>query len=332
MITASDAKRQHLFIVNPLSFARSGSLDRMVQNIEDHLRAAAISDWTIYVSRYPRNAISVIRKYMANVRADNIVRVYAVGGDGILFDCLNGIVGIPNTELAMIPFGVGGDFIRSFGCENIELFKNIDLQIQSPAIPTDIINCGSNYALSFCLVGFESVTNKNVILSDPRVQKIKRFFPSLTPFYYTIGAFFSLIGEKRISQAYQIIADGEDVSGTYMTINIANSPYYARGKHPNAAALPNDGWLDMLLVKKIHPARAPFLFSTYLKGHYKKISNIVSHRRVKKISIRSEFPLLVCIDAETFFDTSIDMEIMEHAINFVAVNNLPYKGSADEPA
>jgi diacylglycerol kinase family enzyme len=325
MTLTVNPKRKHLFIVNPISFARPGTMERMIQNIEDHLRSANIQDWTIYVSKYPRNAISVIRKFMANVDSNSIVRVYAIGGDGILFDCLNGIVGIPNTELAIIPYGVGSDFARSFGNENYELFKDIKLQIHSPAVPTDIINCGSNYALSFCLVGFESAVNKNVILAHPRIQKIKRFFPSTTSLYHSISAIFSLLGENMLDQRYQIIADGEDLSGSYMTINISNSPYYAHGRCPNGAALPNDGFLDLMLIRKINPFKTPFLLSTYLNGNLKKVAKYFSYRRIKKISINSDHPLLVCLDAETFFDTGITMEIMEKAINFVAINNLPYK-------
>jgi diacylglycerol kinase family enzyme len=333
MIPMPNSKRKHLFIINPISFARPGSMDRMIQNIEDHLRLANIRDWTIYVSKYPRNAISVIRKFMADIDSNDIVRVYAIGGDGILFDCLNGIVGIPNTELAIIPHGVGSDFARSFGNENYELFKDIGLQIQSPAVPTDIINCGSNYALSFCLIGFESAINKNVILADPRIQKIKRLFPFVTPFYYSISAVLSLLGENMINQRYQIIADGENLSGVYMTINVSNCPHYAHGRLPNGAALPDDGFLDLMLVNKVNPLKAPFLFSPYLKGNLKKVAHYLSYRRIKKISIRSDYPLLVCLDAETFFDTGIDMEIMEKAINFVAVNNLPYKAPlSDIPA
>ena len=39
----------------------------------------------------------------------------AVGGDGTVNEVVNGLVGAERAELAVIPRGTGGDFVRTFG-------------------------------------------------------------------------------------------------------------------------------------------------------------------------------------------------------------------------
>jgi hypothetical protein len=81
------------------------------------------ADCSIHVSRYLRDAIGVISKYRSGVPEGAVVRVYAVGGDGILFDCLNGIVGLRGVELGALPYGNTCDFPRAFGEEALPLFR-----------------------------------------------------------------------------------------------------------------------------------------------------------------------------------------------------------------
>jgi len=143
---------KHLVIVNPKSFAKESGMLSVIADIRTYFKNAANADYTIYISRYPRDAIGVVNDFIKS--ANEIVRVYSVGGDGILYDCLNGLVGLPNAELAVIPYGKTDDFVRAFGEGKNKIFRDIKKQATANAIPTDIISIGNRYALNFCSAGF----------------------------------------------------------------------------------------------------------------------------------------------------------------------------------
>jgi hypothetical protein len=46
------------------------------------------------------------------------IRFYACGGDGTLYDVVNGAFGFKNVQVAVIPLGSGNDFIRLFGTKD----------------------------------------------------------------------------------------------------------------------------------------------------------------------------------------------------------------------
>lgn len=318
-------KREHFFIINPLSFPRRGEQEGIISHIESYFATHRVPGLFYHVSRYPRDAIGILRKYLALTDPETIVRVYAVGGDGIVFDCLNGIVGLPNAELAILPYGGGSDFIRAFGEEYYEDFRNIQLQVEAPVIPTDIIHCGNNYALNFCTVGQEAAAVRKLLPLKKRLEKFRFMFPSLNPLFYILGGIAAAFDKKIIGQHYELQADGLDYSGRYNDINIANGPCYGAGKNPVVTAVPDDGLLDMMVVRKMGPLKVLRLMSCYLRGDYYKYPKECFLRRVKKITIRSGEPLLVNMDGEAFFDSRVTIEIIPQAVRIAAVNNLPYR-------
>ncbi|MDR0689865.1 MAG: hypothetical protein LBG08_06335 [Spirochaetaceae bacterium] len=326
-------ERRHLFIINPKSFPLQQDLNRILSHIEGYFKENPGQDYDIHLSRYPRDAVSVVRKRIGQIGADRILRVYALGGDGIIFDCLNGLIGSPHVELALMPYGTGSDFVRAFGDEHYTQFRNIELQVNSPVIPTDVIHCGNNCALNFCAVGLEAASVIKTLSLNRRFEKARFRLPALNGLFYVIGGMGAAFDRDVIGQYYEIDADGEDRSGFYSIINIANGPCYGSGRSAVPTAVPDDGALDMMAARQVGSLKILRLIPEYLKGRYYKYPSICTLRRVQKVSIRSESPLLVNLDGESFFDSELTIEIIPSAVNIVAVNNLAYRrrGEYHEP-
>jgi diacylglycerol kinase family enzyme len=282
----------------------------------------------VHISRYPRDAIGVIHKFVTSFLAETVVRVYAVGGDGILFDCLNGIVGLPNTELAIMPYGISNDFLSSFGEENAPQFRDIAKQVKAGTIKTDILCCGSNYAMNFCSVGVEAAS----ILYTLRLLRIFdraiRLSRRVVPFLYAVGGVFAILNKRYREQRYRISLDGERVDGDYTTVNIANGPYYGGGMCAAAEASPNDGFMDALFLKKGSALRILRMLPQYLRGGYLKYPAFFNYNRVRRVEISSDALLTVNLDGEMFFDTNITVEIIPQAVDVVAVDALEYRSKA----
>jgi YegS/Rv2252/BmrU family lipid kinase len=316
---------RHIFIINPKSFRKVSEMETVIAGIRDFFEGR--EDCFIYVSQFPRDAIGVIRERAKDIPPEEKFRVYAVGGDGILFDCLNGIVGLPNAELASVPCGRSNDFIRAFGEGRKDLFKDIALQAAAPAIPTDLIYYGNNYALNVCTIGMESVAVIKMAEINKKYRRILAWFPGLYDFMFFLGGLIGLFDQRLIFQHYQITIDGKDYSGNYSAINISNGPCYGGDMCAVPTAVPDDGLLDICMVKSMSTFKLLNIMSGYLKGRIKsKYRTLV---RAQKIDIRSELPLLIEMDGEVLFDTNITVEIASGAIRFAAVKGLKYEKRAE---
>src|SRR3989304_7779585 len=103
---------RHLLIVNPRS--AGGSTGRRWQEVERRLRDR-LPPFDIAFTNRPRHG--------TRLAADAVGRyevVVAVGGDGTVNEVVNGLVDEagavrPDVAVGVIPFGTGGDFVRSLG-------------------------------------------------------------------------------------------------------------------------------------------------------------------------------------------------------------------------
>ncbi|GHV50892.1 diacylglycerol kinase [Synergistales bacterium] len=283
-----------------------------------------------HVSRCPRDAVGVILDYAENADGDD-VRVYAVGGDGILYDCLNGVVGLSNAELAAIPYGDANDFVRGFGASAIGVFKDIRLQALSGTVPMDVMRVSGNYAFNYCAVGLEAVIADKSKMVQRFCNACPKFFSTRKPFVYNstikLGALLG-ISDKKVSDIYyDIKVDGEDLSGVYTTLNISNGSCYGGNLTALPKALPFDGELDILFARKSSTIETLYVTYHFVKGRYYKFPSYCTARRGKSVSIRAQHPMAVCVDYEdAFLDTRIDIDIVPGAVRFVVPGGMPYKG------
>jgi YegS/Rv2252/BmrU family lipid kinase len=323
-----EGKRKHLFIINPVSFRTEREMNLFVDEMEDHFRGLIKEECALQVSLFSRHAIRTVRRYITQAGAEQAVRVYAVGGDGILFDCLNGIVGLPNAELVPVPYGRTNDFVRAFGEGKNDLFKDIPLLASAALIPTDILHCGSNYALNFCLVGLESAAAFRAVEMQRQMKNFPRFIRNSSRLYnilYYLGGFLAMFDQKIMRQEYTISIDGEDLSGSYVSVNIANGPCYGGDKSAVVTAVPDDGLMDVLLCKSRNTLRGLSQILPYTRGHYDRFPGDFILRRGKTVTIRSRDPMLIYLDGETFLDTNIRVELIQRAVKIAAPGNIGYQ-------
>jgi diacylglycerol kinase family enzyme len=336
--------KKHLFVINPRSFLHVRDIDRVIAEITRCFEKApgappsrndlrdlptfysVESSYAIHLSRFPRDAIIVIRKYMALAGEETPVRVYAVGGDGVVFNCLNGIAGLPNAELAIVPYGTGKDFLQAFGGkELVPIVWNIAEMIKAPAIPADIIDCGNIYALSSCAVGIEA---KIVIRSYPMLnalRRLRRRSAALTETILGIAGIMELFDGDSMKQRYQVRMDGEEIEGIMPFIHIANSPGYPVRQSVVPEALPDDGLLDVVAGWKISLAARLRFMPGYLKGQHEKFSRHGVYRRAQSVTINSDQPLCIILDGDVFFDTSLTVRALPQAVRIASPGGRPFK-------
>ncbi len=113
---------KYIFLVNPA--AGKGRSDKeLLPEVHPFLKARGL-DYEIHRTLSEGDIISYVRQRAAGGEP---VRFVACGGDGTLNNTLRGMMGFPNAELAVMPYGSGNDFVRNF--TNKEAFLDLEKQL-----------------------------------------------------------------------------------------------------------------------------------------------------------------------------------------------------------
>jgi diacylglycerol kinase family enzyme len=223
-----------------------------------------------------------------------------------------------------MPYGQANNFLKIFGDENLESFKDIPALTQAHTLPTDIIKWGINYALNSCYIGMNDVVSKNI--KDMRSNFNKGSFIILSKLSFLVSDIMTAFDKKQAGRKYKITVDGVDYSGNYSLVHVANGPYHNGKKTGSLEAMPNDGLLDIALIKTSHPLGTLLSMGVYFRG--KRPGNCV-YVRGKEVTVHSDTSMWVQMDNEYFQETSITMSLIPNAVKMVAVNNLSYQSASN---
>jgi diacylglycerol kinase family enzyme len=311
---------KHLFIVNPKARRLVGRLDEVVEDIRDFFLNYPQIQYDIHITRWRRDAEGFTQRYVNG--AVEIVRVYAVGGMGTLFEVINGAVGLPNVQVTLFPFGIENSFLLCFGRANIERFSTLRNLVFSQCISLDLLRCGNKFGMGFCLIGMEAMTagTGKAVIDRLNFLPCGKFWT--TAVYFFFGFYYR--AQKKNLRYYRIDIDGNSFGGEYLTILIANQPYYGAKMRPEAR--PDDGFIDVYVSKPASFHHHIKYTADYVKGQYTKWPQLIEHYRGKRVSITSDMVMSVCLDGEMFFDMVVQAEVVPHAVDFTRPANIGFAG------
>jgi len=311
---------KHVFVFDPKAFYnQQWKMDNILDGIGQFFRTQEKPDFSLQFSRYRRNAMGIIQDEIDKANPGDIIRIYAIGGEEILFDCLNAAAHYPNTQIAAVPYGESNNFLKIFGENSDDTFKDIPSLVKSEALPTDAIKWGVNFALNSCYIGMNSTITKNLKDMKARMNKGSFFiFSKLSSF---VNYFFIAFNRELAAKEYKINIDGTDYSGHYSLIHAANSPYHAGRKTGVYDATPGDGLLDIALIKASNPLG--ILLSTRKYSRGKRPKNCVFVQG-KKMTVHSSSQMWIQLDNEYVLDTDISLSIVPKLLNVVAPPGLSY--------
>jgi diacylglycerol kinase family enzyme len=312
---------KHIFVINPHSFRAFGSLDTFQTEVHNCFSKHCADDYEIHISRYPRDAIAVVHNYIQNCDKGEIVRVYAVGGDGILFECLNGMVGFENAELTSVPYGNANDFTRIFGENSAGKFRDIKNLLTAPSRLIDIIHCGSNYALMTVAVGLVGETI--IQASKTFIHLPAKWLRKNIGFAYSLCAVKAMFNKKMMNQSYSMKIDDEHIEGHFSNIFICNSATTGGGLTPIPYAMPNDGVFDVMLIDSSKLSVILRAIGDHNKGHFEKHS-FLHHKVCKTMEIKSGDLLSVSMDGEAFYAREISLSIIPGGVKIFIPEGLDF--------
>lgn len=300
---------KHVFIINPVA-GKGKAYDFIKPKIDEVCKKNNL-DYEIVTTTAFRDGQKKVKEMAATGEEQ---RFYACGGDGTLYEIVNGAYGYKNAQVSVIPLGSGNDFIRLFGEK--EDFYNLDNLINGVPVSLDVIKCGDEIAINQCSMGFDA----EVCARQADFKKLPLVSGEMA---YTAAAVYSLIGKVKNTFTIQV-DDNEPYTQDCIFCVGANSRWYGGGYKVAPEALPDDGLLDMILVKKtIGRIKLLTLLNDYKAGKHLDwdMTNFV---RGKKLRIHCDKPAAVNVDGECSYVHDATFELVEDAITFVVPKNSPF--------
>ncbi len=258
------------------------------------------------------------------------------GGDGSLNCCVNGIMkaGCGRTSaVSAISLGSGNDFLHYM---NNEYLPETDAE----EIALDVVEADGKYSINMLNTGFDCDV---VIASDKFRNKHSILGGKLS---YTAGVLTTLFKKKTFSSNIKLTyANGEteELSGDWLLVAAGNCPYYGGGYRAASLARPDDGLMDVLLVRDIGRLRFITVVLTYKTGkhidetnkeHYKvkikdKYSDFMSYRRCVKMEYDTAGQL--CYDGEIYESGRACAKVVPAAVRYIPLGLSRAKNDVKDP-
>ena len=118
---------------------------------------------------------------------------------------------------------------------------------------------------------------------------------------------------------------GERIDAEQTFVCVANARYYGGGFYAVPDAQPDDGLLDILIVKKLHLWQIPNALAKYKAGHYKELGHVARHIRTDRITIRCDCDSPINLDGEIRTARNVQMKIADKKIRFFYPKGLHYE-------
>jgi len=310
---------KHLFIVNPTAGGRDKTAEvrRQVERVFENRQ----EEYEIYVTKGIMDAPDKIRRAAGS---GEHIRVYACGGDGTFNECICGAAGLENTAVCPYPTGTGNDFCRMFG-EEKDLYRDLEALVEGSEHPIDLIECNGRYSANICSVGIDARIGTEV-------HKYSRIPLIGGATGYVVSTVVNVF--RGISRKMQIHSGSFRTEGEQTLVCACNGRFYGGGFNPSPTARPDDGIMDVFIVKKVSLFTLARLIGQYAAGKGDQFPEYITHLRTDNVQIRFEEENVVNIDGEAIFAKDIKMRLCPGAARLIVPRGMHFfeQSPADQSA
>lgn len=302
------------FVVNPA--AGRGHLGKKWQSHIRPLLQKKLGDLAFAFTLKPGDATILTRQALK----DGYPRIVSLGGDGTLNEVVNGFFENqksinPEARLGILPFGSGGDFIRSLSFSR-DWRQGVDRLGEDQFCRIDagraqkLGTMEERYFVNIAQVGLGG----RVML---RVNALNRRWPALVRYLWGVAC--------AVSSHQNVLAEVDFGDGFFQRLNltniiVANGQYFGRGMRPAPEAHLADGFFDVILVKNITRRNFWWHFPKLYRGTTMVPTAVTEFRRARCVHIRpvsQEENLVLELDGENWGFGEISLQVLPLALNVI---------------
>ena len=296
---------RHVFLVNPAA----GPCDRTAQikrQASDVLGRRGLP-FTLCVSRGPGDLTHYARE--AAETGEDVV-LYACGGDGTLHEVVNGAAGFDNAVITHLPCGSGNDFVKLF--DQPDAFRDLERLLNGREVHLDLIRVKADgqtrYAVNICSLGLDARIGT-------QAGRYRRLPVVGGKGAYLLSAAAGVL--QGTHQHYTVDFGARRVDANQTLVCICNGCWYGGSFHPVPDARPDDGQLDILLVKPVNLLRLATAIGQYKKGNYRRYPELIDHCRTGRLSVTCAQSQVLNLDGEALTVRRVSFAVVPRALRFL---------------
>ena len=306
---------KHLFIINPAAGKKNSTA-----RLEEALARLSFDHEVLYTHQ-AGDAEEFARRA---AQSGDEIRIYACGGDGTLNEVVNGAAGYDNAAITCVPKGTGNDFLKIFGENYRTLFRDLEALAQGPQAPFDLIDCNGRLGIDVVCTGLDAR-----IAADVHRYKGWHFVSGMGAY---VLALLENVLFKKISCPMKVHIGDKHLDAEATLMCVCNGRHYGGGFMPVPDAMPDDGVLDMLYIKKVSLFQLPGLVGKYAKGKYRSLSEYITDYHGQQVHFSSDQPLTTVVDGEVMKGTEFTVSLSPKKINFFYPPQASYAVEISTPA
>ncbi|MDQ7816605.1 MAG: diacylglycerol kinase family lipid kinase [Melioribacteraceae bacterium] len=288
---------------NPAS--GNGNGRRLFSHIKRELDANRIEHETVQ-TEYAGHGTEIVR----NLKFENYDALTVSGGDGTLFETINGYFANPSVKripIGIIPIGRGNAFARDLEFHPKMWGDAIDTISFNKTKHVDVALCstkeGQFYFINILGLGFVTDVAKTAF-------KL-RAFGHLS---YILGVLHRTISLKPFNLKLEI--DGNKIERENVFVEISNSRYTGKDFLMAPSASIDDGLLDITLLNKLSRARLLQCLPKIFTGDHIKMKEVECFN-ARKIKIETEPEKLLTPDGQLTGSTPIEIECLTRSLKVI---------------
>jgi len=284
-----------LLIYNP--FAGHGRAKKILPQVEAEFIKHNI-EFELQLTDYPEHATEIMKE--AKLRSFDAV--VAAGGDGTLFEVINGYYQNRSKKkipLGILPVGTGNAVARDLELHVSKWKEAVKIISENKPRKMDVGKFTSHgqsyYFLNILGLGFVADVTKTA-------KKLK-IFGNVS---YTLGVLYHILFLR--SHKLKIIIDGEELERKNIFVEVSNTTYTSNFfMAPNAEI--DDGLLDVTLLGKMGRIGLLKAFPKVFTGEHIHLPKVETFK-AKKIEITADPPKVLTPDGELIGITPVTIECL----------------------
>ncbi|MBN8703562.1 MAG: YegS/Rv2252/BmrU family lipid kinase [Bacteroidetes bacterium] len=295
-----------LLIVNPVAGIRNGV------SFANHVKKTTESSNTLVAIFVSKQAGHII-KHLSSTDLSVYSKIGVIGGDGTFHEVVNGVCNNPNfnytTPLFLFPAGTGNSLCHDLNILDLE--KSIAVFTKGNTQTLDIleIETSNQKIYSFNIIGYGLVATINKTAEKLRIAGSAR---------YNIASILEIIKNKNYRA--QIRLDNTQAEDDWCFLLACNTIHTGKGMKMAPNALVNDGFVDVLLIKKVSVLQLLSLFPKIFAGKH-VLSPLVKIHKVKEFEILpSKGDTTINIDGELKGDAPIKVKLQPNKLVIIHAN------------
>ena len=269
---------RYLFLLNPTAGKRDCTAE-LAPAIQTAAQRAGIppEKWKVVVTRYAGHARELAAEAAHTAQADGEpVRIWTAGGDGTFNEALTG----------------------AQGC-GLAAVNDLDAQLAGGEVDIDLMQTDLGLSATICAAGLDA----QVAYGIPQFRRIPFCGGEMA---YALSIVKQLCG--HIGRNVTFTIDGEELTVDCLMCAVCNGRTYGGGFYAAPEAQPDDGWLDVFIIRRVSRLTIARLLGMYKSGRHFRNGELTEqakpyfiYRRAKCVSLRpadGRGPIVATADGE----------------------------------